>query len=65
MCCLYFQFLLQVVAKIFPDFKFLWLSEEMRFNLPKELDFVLEGRNSEKVYQLLKHFKFLKVKAKT
>ncbi|PIK61444.1 putative uncharacterized aarF domain-containing protein kinase 1 [Apostichopus japonicus] len=55
------EFLLQVVARIFPEFKFLWLSEEMRFNLPKELDFVLEGQNSEKVYQLLKHFKFLKV----
>lgn len=55
------ELLLKAVARIFPEFKFLWLSEEMRFNLPKELNFILEGQNSEKVYRLLSHFKFLKV----
>lgn len=55
------EFLLQMVARIFPEFKFLWLSEEMRENLPKELDFIMEGKNSEKLDNLLGHFKFLKI----
>ena len=32
----------------FPDFEFTWLGEEMRENLPKEMDFVHEKRNAER-----------------
>lgn len=32
----------------FPEFEFTWLGEEMRENLPKEMDFAHEARNAEK-----------------
>ncbi|KAF8482583.1 ABC1-domain-containing protein [Russula ochroleuca] len=32
----------------FPEFEFTWLGEEMRENLPKELDFTNEARNARK-----------------
>ncbi|KAI0766836.1 ABC1-domain-containing protein [Trametes elegans] len=32
----------------FPNFEFTWLGEEMRENLPKEMDFVHEKRNAER-----------------
>ncbi len=36
------------VKHIFPDFEFTWLGDEMRQNLPKEMDFVHEAQNSER-----------------
>jgi ABC1 atypical kinase-like domain len=35
------------VKKLFPEFEFTWLGEEMRENLPKELNFVHEASNAE------------------
>ena len=32
----------------FPEFEFTWLGEEMRENLPKEMDFAHEARNAER-----------------
>ncbi|KAH7888736.1 ABC1 family-domain-containing protein [Phlebopus sp. FC_14] len=32
----------------FPEFEFTWLGEEMRENLPKEMDFVHEARNAHR-----------------
>ncbi|KAG6810918.1 hypothetical protein H0H92_009813 [Tricholoma furcatifolium] len=32
----------------FPEFEFTWLGEEMRTNLPKEMDFRLEAQNAER-----------------
>lgn len=32
----------------FPEFEFTWLSEEMRENLPKEMDFVHEAANARR-----------------
>ncbi|XP_039597305.1 aarF domain-containing protein kinase 1 isoform X2 [Polypterus senegalus] len=55
------QFLLQAVKWLFPDFGFMWLVEEAKKNLPLELDFMNEGRNAEKMSEMLKDFKFLKV----
>ena len=46
---------------IFPDFKFAWLAEATKKNLPIELDFEQEASNCEKVAKLLEPFKFLKV----
>ncbi|KAK3845108.1 MAG: ABC1 family-domain-containing protein [Linnemannia gamsii] len=34
------------IAYMFPDFEFFWLSEEIQDNLPKELDFRFEAKNS-------------------
>ena len=39
----------QAVKYFFPEFEFDWLADEMRTNLPKELDFLQEGHNSERV----------------
>ncbi|KAL6310320.1 ABC1-domain-containing protein [Sparassis latifolia] len=34
------------IKHLFPDFEFTWLGEEMRENLPKEMDFVHEANNA-------------------
>lgn len=39
----------KVIKYIFPQFEFGWLADEMRTNLPKELDFISEAHNSERV----------------
>ena len=41
--------LLAAVTRLFPEFKLGWLVEEFRCNLPLELDFRQEVRNSERV----------------
>lgn len=56
-----FQVLVLAVKQLFPEFEFMWLVDEAKKNLPLELDFLNEGRNAEKVAQMLKHFDFLKV----
>ncbi|KAF8525042.1 ABC1 family-domain-containing protein [Hysterangium stoloniferum] len=40
------EFSLAWVKKLFPEFEFTWLGEEMRENLPKELNFVHEASNA-------------------
>ncbi|XP_049626352.1 aarF domain-containing protein kinase 1 [Suncus etruscus] len=55
------EMLVLAVKQLFPDFEFMWLVDEAKKNLPLELDFLNEGRNAEKVAQMLKHFDFLKV----
>lgn len=42
-------FALNWIKRVFPEFEFTWLGEEMRENLPKELDFTHEARNTEGV----------------
>lgn len=39
----------QAVKYFFPQFEFDWLADEMRTNLPRELDFLQEAHNSERV----------------
>ncbi|KAF9900544.1 hypothetical protein EC991_007196 [Linnemannia zychae] len=41
--------LTQVVAYVFPEFEFTWLSEEMQTSLPKELNFDFEAANAARV----------------
>lgn len=38
----------RLIDSLFEDFTFGWIADEIAPNLPKELDFVREGRNSEK-----------------
>ena len=38
----------RVIDAMFTDFTFCWIADEMAPQLPKELDFLLEGRNAEK-----------------
>ncbi|ORZ13920.1 ABC1 family-domain-containing protein [Lobosporangium transversale] len=42
-------FLTNVVANIFPDFQFKWLSDEMETSLPRELNFNIEAANAARV----------------
>lgn len=53
--------LVRIVAKVFPEFSFLWLADEMKRNLPLELDFVHEGKNAEKVSKMFARLPWLKV----
>lgn len=53
--------LVRFVAKVFPEFSFMWLAEEMKRNLPCELDFINEGRNAEKVQRTLSRLPWLKI----
>jgi aarF domain-containing kinase len=38
---------------VFPDFNYQWLVDEIKFNLPKELDFTHEAANAERCRALL------------
>jgi aarF domain-containing kinase len=40
---------LALVKRFFPTFEFSWLGEELATNLPLEMDFVHEARNTAKV----------------
>ncbi|KAK2825857.1 hypothetical protein Q5P01_020071 [Channa striata] len=55
------EVLLRAVHWLFPDFAFMWLVEEAKKNMPLELDFLNEGRNAERVANMLSHFPFLKI----
>lgn len=52
---------MNAVAWVFPNFKFKWLVEETKHNIPVELDFKQEAKNTEKVRKMFKHFAWLKV----
>jgi len=53
------EFLVHTVKWFFPQFEFMWLAEEMRKNLPLELSFIQEGKNAEKISNMLQHFSWL------
>ncbi|XP_041354027.1 aarF domain-containing protein kinase 1-like isoform X1 [Gigantopelta aegis] len=55
------EFLVHTMAWFFPDFQYIWLAEETKKNLPKELDFIQEGHNCERVSRMFKKFDFLKI----
>ncbi|XP_041784092.1 aarF domain-containing kinase 1 [Anopheles merus] len=55
------EVLVKLVAWTFPDFKFQWLVDESKRNLPMELDFANEGRNAEKVREMFRHYRWLKI----
>ncbi|XP_031564209.1 aarF domain-containing protein kinase 1-like [Actinia tenebrosa] len=55
------ELLTKAVSWIFPEFRFKWLIDETKRNLPLEMDFLHEGRNSEKVTKMFSNCKFLKV----
>lgn len=55
------EFILKTMSKVFPDFQMQWLIDETKKNIEKELDFLQEGKNAEKVAILFKNYKWLKV----
>ena len=42
-------------------YSFMWLANEMKINMPLELDFTQEARNAEKVTRIFRDFDWLKV----
>ena len=44
---------------LFPDFRFQWLVDEIRRNLPKELDFREEASNQERFSKLFLHLDYV------
>ena len=55
------QVLVRLVAWVFPDFELVWLAEETKKNLPRELDFSQEARNADRVADMFRHFSWLRV----
>jgi predicted unusual protein kinase regulating ubiquinone biosynthesis (AarF/ABC1/UbiB family) len=43
------ELFVDIAERIFVGFKYKWLAEELRVNLPKELDFKGEVRNAKEV----------------
>ena len=46
---------------MFPNFEFTWLAEEIRRNLPNELNFLHEAQNMEVFSKTFEHLEFVKV----
>ena len=57
----FLQFLIACVHWVFPTFRFQWLADEIRHNLPIELNFLCEAQNQERFTVMFKHLGFIKV----
>ncbi|XP_007472792.2 aarF domain-containing protein kinase 1 [Monodelphis domestica] len=55
------EMLVSAVKYLFPEFEFSWLVDEAKKNLILELDFLNEGRNAEKMAEMLKNVEALKI----
>uniref|UniRef100_A0A1B6DRM8 Protein kinase domain-containing protein n=1 Tax=Clastoptera arizonana TaxID=38151 RepID=A0A1B6DRM8_9HEMI len=55
------EVLAKIVSRVFPNFKFQWLVDETKRNIPIELDFLQEAKNTEKVRHMFRHFSWLKI----
>jgi len=53
--------LVRMIKAAFPQFEFMWLADEIRVNLPLELAFTQEAKNSEKVARIFKDYTWLKI----
>ena len=53
--------LVKITSWVFPEFKFDWLVDETKKNIPRELNFQLEGKNAEKVQELFKDYSWLHI----
>ncbi|XP_057788888.1 putative ABC1 protein At2g40090 [Salvia miltiorrhiza] len=50
------ELLVNVLHRVFPSFDYRWLVDEMRESLPKELDFLIEAKNSIKCMDNFRRF---------
>jgi aarF domain-containing kinase len=48
------QLAVDMGERYFPEFKYQWFTEELRRNMPKELNFTMEVQNAEKIANILK-----------
>ncbi|OAD58345.1 putative aarF domain-containing protein kinase 1 [Eufriesea mexicana] len=53
--------LVKLTSLVFPDFKFDWLVDETKKNIPRELNFTEEGKNAEKIQNIFSHYYWLKI----
>ncbi|KAG5895660.1 hypothetical protein JTB14_008669 [Gonioctena quinquepunctata] len=53
--------LVKLMSWIFPEFKFQWLVDESKKNIPQELNFAQEGHNAEKIAKMLEDVEWLKI----
>lgn len=51
------RFTFSTLKRFFPEYDLEWLSNEMEFSLPQELDFALEGRNALRAKEYFKDFR--------
>lgn len=50
------RFTFSALKRFFPEYDLEWLSNEMEYSLPQELDFALEGRNALRAKEYFKEF---------
>ncbi|GMT11138.1 hypothetical protein PFISCL1PPCAC_2435, partial [Pristionchus fissidentatus] len=55
------QFMVNITDMVFPDFQLQWLVDEVKKNLPVELDFLQEAANANKMRNAFAHLPFLKI----
>lgn len=55
------EYLVKIMSWVFPEFKFQWLVDETKKNIPQELNFELEGRNAEKVAKMFEDVEWLHI----
>lgn len=55
------EVLVKLMSFVFPEFKFQWLVDETKKNIPRELDFYQEGQNAQKISILFKDIDWLYV----
>lgn len=55
------EVLVKFVSWLFPEFRFQWLVDETKKNIPKELNFKEEGENAEKISRLFHYVDWLYV----
>ncbi|VDK78802.1 unnamed protein product [Litomosoides sigmodontis] len=53
--------LTRLASRLFPDFYFIWLVDEMKRNLPRELDFRVEAANAKKLKEMFSHLDYFKI----
>lgn len=59
-----FQILVEIVSRVFPEFKFKWLVEESKKNIARELNFKEEAANTLRARFMYSHLPWLKVSYK-
>ncbi|KAG7298939.1 hypothetical protein JYU34_017406 [Plutella xylostella] len=55
------EVIINVMSKVFPEFQMQWLVDETKKNIQKEIDFIQEGQNAERVADMFKNYSWLKV----